>query len=63
MTLSNITISFQMTIPSVEVDKEDGIVIARKAVKRMARDMFINLDEPWDDIVIIDCPDYPALIE
>jgi len=52
-----------MTVPLVIVDKEADIVSARKAVKRVAYDSFVHDAEPWDSMVIIDCPDYPALIE
>lgn len=63
MDIKNITVSFQMTVPLVIVDKEADIVSARKAVKRVAYDSFVHDAEPWDSMVIIDCPDYPALIE
>ena len=60
MKLTNTVVTITVTVPEIEVDKEQGIAVARRKIAQAA---LLNVFQFKQTTKITDCPDYPALIE
>lgn len=61
MKLTNVVVQFTVTIPEIEVDKELGIELARGKIITRAEIFVSDQVSQQVDVIIKDCPSYPAL--